>query len=198
MALAVVAGAVLLGTAPTAAAAQADASAGLEFLDIPAGASVDEVRARVRAGDGTLRCETSRADARVQDCRGGFVSDDGAGIEVWFSAINGTAGVLTLSTQLDNDLLEQWRSDLAVRYGTVNARAQGTQWMQEWIRRGQMLRLTWRVDGGQKRISVSLVDGPTLDGWRPAAAARPSRRAAPRSSPQTDSTQNPEPPLSRP
>jgi hypothetical protein len=37
--------------------------------------------------------------------------------------------------------------------------------MQQWVRRGRMLRLTWRLERGEKVASVSLVDGRVLDGW---------------------------------
>jgi hypothetical protein len=35
----------------------------------------------------------------------------------------------------------------------------------QWVRRGRMLRLTWRMERGQKVASVSLVDGRVLDDW---------------------------------
>lgn len=172
----------------------------LTFLDVAAGASVEEVRARVRAADGAFACNTSRNDSRVQDCRGSFTADDGASVEIWLSAINGTCGVVTLSAPLDSSLLDTWRADVRERYGQVGARAQGPQWTEEWIRAGQMLRITWRVDGAQKRVSVSLVDGRTLDNWSPPAASRrsPTPRAGRASSPPRDSAQSLEPPLSRP
>lgn len=195
------AGAVLAGALAPASLAAQESLPALSFLDIEAGAPVEAVRARIRAADGSFNCDTSRNDPRVTDCRGSFTADDGAGVEVWLSAIDGTCGIITLSTPLDNDLLQSWRSELVQRYGQVGARAQGPQWTEEWVRRGQMLRIVWRIDGGQKRISVSLVDGRTLDGWRPTAAARPaapSRRGARASSPPRDSAQSLEPPLSRP
>jgi hypothetical protein len=37
--------------------------------------------------------------------------------------------------------------------------------MMQWVRSQQMIRLTWRVENNQKVASVSLVDGPVLDGW---------------------------------
>lgn len=191
---------VLVGAVtPTSVSAQSDSPLQLAFLDIPAGATVAEVRARVREGDGSLSCATARNDARVQDCRGNFIGDEGANVEVWLSAIDGTVGILTLSAPLDNNLLEAWRDDARTRYGQVGARAQGTQWTEEWIRQGQMLRIVWRTDGGQKRISVSLVDGATLDGWRPKVAVRkqPARRAAPVVN-EAPVTRSDEPPLERP
>ena len=41
----------------------------------------------------------------------------------------------------------------------------GPQGMVQWIRGTQMLRLTWRYAPGRVQASVSLVDGPVMDGW---------------------------------
>jgi len=185
---------------PATVVAQSPELLPLTFLEVAAGASVDEVAARVRAADGRFSCGTSKTDKRVQDCRGSFTADDGAAVEVWLSAIDGTCGIVTLSAPLDAALLDAWRTDARARYGQVGARAQGPQWTEEWIRRGQMLRITWRTDGSQKRVSVSLVDGRTLDRWQPTLRAKPAatRKAEPANSPRTDSAQSLEPPLSRP
>jgi hypothetical protein len=37
--------------------------------------------------------------------------------------------------------------------------------MMQWVRRGRMLRLTWKTDRGDRVASVSLVDGRVLDAW---------------------------------
>ncbi len=37
--------------------------------------------------------------------------------------------------------------------------------MMQWVRRGRMLRLTWRTDRRGRTASVSLVDGRVLDAW---------------------------------
>lgn len=89
-----------------------------------------------------------------------------APIDVWVSAIDSVAGIITLSTSLNSAQLGSWRRQLQHRYGVADAKAQGTQWMMQWIRDGRMLRLTWRVERGGERIaSVSLVDGDVLDTW---------------------------------
>jgi hypothetical protein len=43
------------------------------------------------------------------------------------------------------------------------------------VRRGQMLRLSWRKRGRDMEASIAIIDGPLLDGWanqgrRPRAA----------------------------
>jgi hypothetical protein len=63
------------------------------------------------------------------------------------------------------DQLDRWRTTIEGRYGRVDTQAQGAQHMMQWVRRGRMLRLTWRTDGGGQVASVSLVDGRVLDAW---------------------------------
>ena len=64
------------------------------------------------------------------------------------------------------DTLDQVFDDLfAEGNAKVDAQVQGTQWMMQWVRQGRMLRLTWRIEGGGKTASVSLVDGRVLDAW---------------------------------
>jgi hypothetical protein len=75
------------------------------------------------------------------------------------------SGVLTLSAELDAETLDRWRRRIEASYGRVAAKSQGSQRMMQWVRRGRMLRLTWRTDRGQRIASVSLVDGRVLDGW---------------------------------
>jgi hypothetical protein len=86
-------------------------------------------------------------------------------VDLWLSAIDSATGVLTLSSPLSGVELDAWRSGLEGAFGVVDASVQGTQWMLQWVRRGQMLRLTWRIDNGAKVASVSLVDGHVLDEW---------------------------------
>ncbi len=139
----------------------------LEFFGFRAGAPLAELDARLRElGGSRLRCARAKADPRVQECRA-VVSDPvlGGSVDLWISAIDSAAGVITLSGSVDPDQLDRWRSELQDSYGQVGARVQGSQWMMQWVRQGRMLRLTWRVDQGTKLASVSLVDGRILDRW---------------------------------
>jgi hypothetical protein len=79
--------------------------------------------------------------------------------------MDSAAGVITLSAGLDSASLRSWRRELERRYGEVPAKTQGGQSMLQWVRRGRMLRLTWRTERGELTASVSLVDGRVLDGW---------------------------------
>jgi len=151
-------------------------TSGLQFLGFRAGAPLDELSLQVQSlGGGRLRCRKSRVDQRVNECRGVLPDKvQGNRIEVWVSAIDSVAGVITLSAGVDAGTLDDWRRRIESRYGRVGAKAQGTQWMMQWVRRGRMLRLTWRTDRREKTASVSLVDGRVLDEWgRKRAAASP-------------------------
>ena len=81
------------------------------------------------------------------------------------SALDSAAGVITLSAPVDPATLRTWRDQLTRRYGAVETTTQGSQKMMQWIRRGRMLRLTWRPEGDGTTASVSLVDGRVLDRW---------------------------------
>ena len=105
-------------------------------------------------------------DRRVTECRGSVSDPDGGGrVNLWLSAIDSVAAVLTLSTDVAPDQLDRWRSNLEANFGRVGATAQGAQWMMQWVRSGRMARLTWRVHRNERVASVSLVDGHVLDGW---------------------------------
>ncbi len=97
----------------------------------------------------------------------------GGAVKVWVSAMDSVAGVITLSAGVSPETLARWRQRIDSRYGRVAAKAQGNQRMMQWVRRGRMLRLTWRTDRGERTASVSLVDGRVLDAWGRNRAASP-------------------------
>lgn len=144
----------------------------LQFHGFRAGARLEELAARVRRGGGRLRCDRAVRDPRVSECRG-TVTDSALGgpVHVWISAIDSAAGVVALSAAVDAERLDRWRRALETRYGGVRAKAQGSQRMMQWVRRGRMLRLTWRIEDGERTASVSLVDGRVLDAWGAERAA---------------------------
>lgn len=156
---------------PVHAAAAAEPAvpdtAALEFHGFRAGAHLAELQARVLSLDGgPLRCKRAKADRRVSECRAAL-DDPGLGgpVSLWISVIDSVASVITISGGVAPDQLERWREAVERRYGRVGASVQGSQRMMQWVRRGRMLRLTWRVDRGQRVASVSLVDGRVLDRW---------------------------------
>ena len=162
-----------LATLMVLAALAGPASAGpepgeLEFHGFRPGARLDELQALVRSRDGgRLRCDRAKADRRVTECRA-VLTDAALGgpVNLWVSAIDSVAGVITLSGTVAAGQLDGWRETIERRYGRVDAQVQGSQWMMQWVRRGRMLRLTWRMERGKKLASVSLVDGRVLDGWK--------------------------------
>jgi hypothetical protein len=151
----------------------------LQFLGFRAGARLDELAVNLRSlGGGRLHCRRSKVDRRVHECRAELEGPEvGGSINLWISAMDSVAGVMTLAGVVAPNQLERWRQTLEEQYGRVGPRIQGTQSMLQWVRRGRMLRLTWRLEGGEKVASVSLVDGHVLDGWgrsRAQSASRPS------------------------
>ena len=148
------------------AATTAPDTAGLQFLGFRAGARLDELQLHLRGiGGSRMRCRQSRVDRRVNECRAALSDKEGGSVELWVSAMDSLAGVITLSGVLAPGQLERWRQTLEESYGRAGPRVQGTQWMLQWVRRGRMIRLTWRLERGGKVASVSLVDGHVLDGW---------------------------------
>ena len=113
-----------------------------------------------------LTCRRAQADSRLQDCRA-IMADPATGkpLTIWLAAIDSAIGVLTISGSLAAGELAQWRRDLESTYGPRSTTIQGSQRMLQWVRGTQMLRLTWRRSAGRIEASVSLVDGPVLDGW---------------------------------
>lgn len=160
-------GLMLWPAAPVRSHPAAPDTSGLQFLGFRAGAPLDELSLQVQSlGGGKLRCRRSRVDQRVNECRGVLPDKvQGNRIDVWVSAIDSMAGVITLSGVVAPARLDFWRRALLDRYGVVGAKVQGSQSMLQWVRRGRMLRLTWRLEAGGKVASVSLVDGHVLDDW---------------------------------
>lgn len=124
----------------------------LEFLGFQAGAPLREVATQVRQlGGKMLHCTPSRADRSVAECRATLADPySGRPITLWLSAMDSLSGVLTISGPMASDQLGSWRTDLERAYGEVDAQVQGPQWMMQWVRRGRMIRLTWRVEQGKK------------------------------------------------
>lgn len=156
----------LLLAVPGTAAAQAPLPT-LAFLGFEAGTHLDAAEARVHAlGGRGLRCDQSRRDQAVRDCRASMKAPGtGKPVELWLSAIDSAASVLTVSSRLSGAEFGEWKDALEKAYGVVDARVQGSQWMLQWVRQGRMIRLTWRVEHGVNVTSVSLVDGRVLDAW---------------------------------
>lgn len=152
-------------TPASVSASVQDASA-LRFRGFRAGAPLEELDRVVRLSGGSrLGCDRAKKDSRVSECRAALDDSAAGRVSVWVSAMDSTAGVIALSAALDSTTLNSWRRELERRYGGVAVTRQGGQSMMQWVRRGRMLRLTWRREGGELTASVSLVDGRVLDAW---------------------------------
>lgn len=162
------AGAVLC-IAPRAALAQ-DPSP-IEFLGFRPGSSRAEAEAQLTAHRGSWRCRSS-IDPRIIDCRGGMPSVHGA-LALTASVIDGRVAILLLAGAVNRAGLAVWREGLQSTYGSVSPRTDHGQETWQWIRRRQMLRLTTRIEAGKRVVSVSLIDGPLLDGLNPSARQAP-------------------------
>ena len=156
----------VLLTAQQGAPAASD-TLGLKFLGFQGGQSRDEIQTHAREqGRGELSCQSAASDLRLSECRGGLPElDSGRSVDVWAALIDDHVAILTLSGRLPEARLRRWRELLEGRYGPVVERHQGPMFMLQWIRNGQMLRLSWRTKGRDFEVSASLTDGPLLDGW---------------------------------
>jgi len=155
--------ALLLGAAPSGAQPP---PAELQFLGFRPGAPLAEVERQAAAhGAASLTCDTARRDARVRECRGTLYADTPTPLALRAVLIGDTAAIILVTGAVPEAERLRWERAMEAAYGTVPVAAGGPQRMRQWIRRGTMLRLVWRGSPGVPEVSVSLVDGPTLDGW---------------------------------
>ncbi len=178
---------------PTAGQAQAAAPTDpLAIFGIPAGAPIKVVAETIADHDGgQLHCDRSKVDTRVEECRATLtVAEAAEPLELWMSAIDSVTSVLTVAGNLAPDELDHLRSQFEKRYGRVNAKAQNSQWMMQWVRQGNMIRLTWHAQQGAKAASVSLVDGKVLDAWQ-------ARRGTPQKQPPPPAGKKATPPAAK-
>jgi len=139
----------------------------LGFLGFEPGLPIALLRERAtQIGKGSIECKRAVGDVRLGECRGGLPElDAGRSVDLWASMIDGRAAILTLSARLPEARFARWREFLEGRYGGVAEKHQGPMRMLQWVHHGRMLRLSWRAKGRDFETSVSMVDGPLLDGW---------------------------------
>lgn len=156
----------LLAAAGRGLSAQA-APVGFEFLGFHPGMARPAIdTAAHAAGADSLECQASQADPHLSECRASLsTADADRTVDLWFSAVDDTATVLTLSARLTSARLDRWREFLSARYGAPPPRTRGPMTMLQWISDRRMLRLTWRAHGRGFDASVSMVDGRVLDAW---------------------------------
>lgn len=156
----------LLATAGRGLSAQA-APVTFEFLGFRPGMARPAIdTAAHAAGADSVPCRASQADPHLTECRASLPDADAdRTVDLWFSAVNDTATVLTLSAAVTASRLDRWREFLSARYGAPPPRIRGPITMLQWISDRRMLRLTWRAHGRGFDVSVSMVDGRALDAW---------------------------------
>jgi len=103
-------------------------------------------------------------DDRFTECHGSVRGPSGDSLSVTGSLISGAAAIILLSAPISDAEASQWVAELMGRYGQVEPRRTQGQESWQWVRRRQMIRLTTRLEDGRRLVSVSLIDGPLLDG----------------------------------
>ena len=124
--------------------------------------SAADLEARVTALGAKWSCKTSRVDKRFAECGGRVTTGEGE-YTLTGSLVEGTTAVLLIGGEVDDAELGRWVDDLSTKYGRVTARLANTQAMWQWVRDRRMIRVTTRIERGNRVVSVSLVDGITLD-----------------------------------
>jgi hypothetical protein len=106
-------------------------------------------------------------DPRIAECWGEIRTPGDGPLTLRASLVEGAVAVLLISGPVGDAGVARWRDRLAARYGSVPARREHGQESWQWVRRSRMIRLTTRREDGTRIASVSLVDGPLLDGLGP-------------------------------
>lgn len=114
----------------------------------------------------------SRSDRRFTECRGTLQPAGEGTLSLVASLINGEVAVLMIRGPVGEAGLDRWRDQLTTRYGSVSPKREHGQQTWQWVRRRRMIRLTTRRENAVRMVSVSLVDGPLLDGLGQGPRAR--------------------------
>ena len=151
----------------------------LQFSGFEVGQNLSAVAGRAGALGGSLRCDRSRSDPTLHDCRAQLTDSAGRRMDLWLSAVDSGASVMTIAARVSAVQLAGWQRELLTRHGSAREVQQGAQHAMQWIHANTMLRLTWRPEGDETMASVSLVDGARLDAWGRRTERRIRRKARP-------------------
>lgn len=120
----------------------------------------------VRRWGGQLRCQPTR-ESRITACSTELRPPGGGPLAVTLSLVDDRIGIALVAGAASPERIAGWHADLTARYGDSPVRRQPGLESFQWIRLGQMLRLTVRQEGGGLMASISLIDGALLDGLPP-------------------------------
>ncbi|MGH7559567.1 MAG: hypothetical protein ACRENB_00960 [Gemmatimonadales bacterium] len=136
----------------------------LEFRSLRVGLPVSELRGVVRTLGGSLACRPSR-DARIGECTGSLrFQPRGPRFSLIVAAVRDSAAVVILTAPVPPDSVAAWVEAIEPFQGRVEPRSRGPQRTWQWVRRRQMLRVIQRRENGRHVATVTLTDGPLLDG----------------------------------
>jgi hypothetical protein len=149
---------------PTPGRAQAAAGPALELLGLSPGGTQADLETQVAALGGKLSCKQSGVDRRFAECKASLTrTPDGRRWAALASVVEGTTAIILLTATLDEPALARLRQDLTNSLGRPNLKTRGKDETYEWVRRGRMLRLASRREGGHLAVGVSLIEGKVLD-----------------------------------
>ena len=136
----------------------------IDFLGFRPGGSRAATEQAVRRARGEWSCRGSTVDPRFTECLGRIAPPGEPPLTLTASLIHDTVAVLLLSGPVAERDLQRWRNALDERIGPATVRRSQGQTVWQWVRARRMVRITTHAGGGTLMASVSLVDGPLLDG----------------------------------
>jgi len=147
----------------------------LSFIGFHAGMPVAEVQSFLRSSRVNLDCQPS-SDPRMKECTAKLpLPGVDGGLAILISSVNDSAAVLVFTARGMQTLGQQWELALTEDFGKPKREDQpGIQASWQWIRKGQMLRVVQRKAESTLESSVTLTDGPLLDGLGPPKIKRPN------------------------
>jgi hypothetical protein len=113
----------------------------------------------------------------MDECTGSVrLVREGQRFSLIVSAVNDSAAVVILTGSASRDSVADWAESIAMVQGQVPPRDHGPQLIWQWVRYRQMLRLIHRQEGSGNVTTITLTDGPLLDGLgAPQRRLRPPR-----------------------
>ncbi|SRR6266542_409912 len=159
-----------LPTQRPALVVQAQVLPGLSFLGFRAGMPVAHARSLIREACGRLDCRPT-TDPRMRECNGSFpvrADAPGESASVLLASVHDSAAVIVVSRHPAESELKKWVTALTEDFGIPNRQVgPGAQASWEWIRHRQKLVVAQRREDNRLASSVTLTDGPLLDGLGP-------------------------------